>query len=141
MATKLPEPIQKRIDRMTPKQRQIALYGGIIAVMALIVLVFMGDENPNLGPRPPKPTTDILTDANPRSLGLDAVVAKTSRLESANRDLQSEVKSLKDRLSVRDKLEKQRDESELEGMRSALLEQLRAEIQQSVGQRGGGVTP
>lgn len=95
----LPPAVKERWDKLNAKQKQMALYGGVVAVLSIVVILFMDTGPAPIQGKKAKPTTDLLTPANTRGMSIDRISAKTTRLESDNEELRKRLAELEGKLT------------------------------------------
>lgn len=81
-------------EKLTVKQRQIIQYGGVIAGLMVMVVVFLKPDE-NFQRQRQKPSKTLLTDANARELSQDQMQAELRRIQQENSNLTKEMQAIR----------------------------------------------
>ncbi len=84
-------------ETLEPKAKRFVVLGGAIVLFILIIVMTGDDEKPDTGPRvnPNElEVTNILTDSDPRALGIDALSSQVKRLMGENENFRNELKEM-----------------------------------------------
>lgn len=90
----IPTSLKSRWEKLTPKQQQMSIYGGVVAAAGIVVILFMDTGAPIQVGKKAKSTTELLTPANTRAMSMDRISAKTTKLESDNDELRRRLEEL-----------------------------------------------
>ena len=82
---------------LTPKQKQMGLIGGAVAVLAILLIGFTDSSEPQKkvrwNPKTDK-TVSVITDQNTKNLGLEAMAGRIKMLDRSNKLLLDQVNRL-----------------------------------------------
>lgn len=127
--------LQNLFENLTPTAKRTLAIGGTVAVVGTLVAVAMSAANPDSSARsaPSKPKVEaILTDDDPRSMGLDALVTQIQNLQKSQYRLE-QMLGLREKEKRDDRTQQQVNEldKELKELRNSLarLEQHREEVE------------
>ena len=81
-------------DKLTPKQKRLAVFGLAGLAVALIVIVLPDKKADRVTSRRQSEMTNFLTDTNTRSLGIDGLGVELRKVRDENRRLQVQIEAL-----------------------------------------------
>lgn len=100
--------MRERWEKLTPKQKQMALWAGGILILFFVSQVFMTPPKPIQPPNKKAVDKAVFTDANARQMGLDAMAGRVHTLEDSNRRMSEQLGQLQAQLVAKDEAEQKR---------------------------------
>lgn len=138
--------LQSLYENLTPTAKRTLAIGGTVAVVGTLVAVAMSAANPDSSARsaPSKPKVEaILTDDDPRSMGLDALVTQIQNLQKSQYRMEQAM-GLREKEKQDDRTQQHVNEleKELKELRNSLAQlERRSEASEAPGEEASPGTP
>ncbi|WP_349617927.1 TrbI/VirB10 family protein [Azotobacter salinestris] len=138
--------LQSLYENLTPTAKRTLAIGGTVAVVGTLVAVAMSAANPDSSARsaPSKPRVEaILTDDDPRSMGLDALVTQIQNLQKSQYRMEQAM-GLREKEKQDDRTQQHVNEleKELKELRNSLAQlERRSEPSEAPGEAASPGTP